>query len=83
MVKLKPEITDSEDADSSASFQELQAINPERVLQRGYALVMQGDRVLPSRAAAEKERRMTLRFADGTVNVIKEEHHGGEEKADL
>lgn len=61
----------------------LQAINPERVLQRGYALVMQGDRVIPSRAAAEKERRMTLRFADGTVNVIKEEHHGGEEKADL
>ena len=61
----------------------LSALNPERVLRRGYALVMQGDRVIPSLAAAEREQRMTLRFADGTLNVIKEENHGGEEKADL
>lgn len=61
----------------------LSALNPSGVLERGYALVMDGDRVLTTRAAAEKAARMTLRFHDGALNVIKEKDHGGEEEADL
>jgi len=61
----------------------LETLNPQQVLQRGYALVMQGEHVIPTRAAAEGVSRMTLRFADGAINVIKEEKHGGKEKADL
>ena len=55
----------------------LAALNPSQVLERGYALVMDGDRVLTSRAAAERAGRMTLRFHDGSLDVIKEKDHGG------
>ena len=61
----------------------LTALNPSGVLERGYALVMAGDRVLTTREAAAKLDRMTLRFHDGTLNVIKEKDHGNEEEADL
>ena len=61
----------------------LAALNPSDVLERGYALVMDGDRVLTSRSAAERAGRMTLRFHDGSLNVIKEKNHGVKEKADL
>lgn len=55
----------------------LAALNPSKVLERGYALVMDGDRVLTSRVAAERARRMTLRFHDGSLDVTKEKNHGG------
>lgn len=55
----------------------LQALNPERVLQRGYALVMDGRQVLTSRAQASQVEHMTLRFSDGSLNVRKEDEHGG------
>lgn len=61
----------------------LTALNPANVLERGYALVMDGDRVLPARADAVRVERMTLRFRDGTLGVIKEKTHGGEEETDL
>ena len=61
----------------------LSALNPSGVLERGYALVMAGDRVLTARAAAAEHDRMTLRFHDGTLDVIKEKDHGSEEKADF
>lgn len=61
----------------------LTALNPSGVLERGYAMVMVGDRVLTTRAAAAKYDRMSLRFHDGTLDVIKEKDHGNEEKADL
>lgn len=61
----------------------LAALNPSAVLERGYALVMDGERVLPSRAEASRVDRMTLRFADGTLRVIKEKEHGGEEETDI
>ena len=62
----------------------LSALNPAGVLERGYALVMDGDRVLTSRAAAARADRMTLRFHDGTLHVINEEKNdGNEEETDL
>ena len=61
----------------------LSALNPAGVLERGYALVMDGDRVLTSRADAVRIDRMTLRFHDGSLHVIKEKDHGGKEEADL
>lgn len=61
----------------------LEALNPEGVLQRGYALVLDGNRVLTSREQAVQVEQMTLRFSDGALKVKKEEDHGGTEKADL
>ena len=49
----------------------LEAMNPAGVLRRGYALVMDGDR--PVTRAADAPERMTLRFADGSVAVRREE----------
>ncbi len=55
----------------------LTALNPSAVLERGYALVMDGGHVLGSAAAAKQHEHMTLRFHDGSVQVVKEENHGG------
>ncbi|MBE5803431.1 MAG: exodeoxyribonuclease VII large subunit [Clostridiales bacterium] len=49
----------------------LEALNPTRVLDRGYALVLDGQRVIPDAASAVQH--MTLRFRDGTVAVQMEE----------
>ena len=54
----------------------LAALNPSAVLERGYALVMDGNRVVTSAQSAAKVEHMTLRFHDGSVRVSKEEHHG-------
>ena len=61
----------------------LAALNPAAVLERGYALVMQGDKVVTSAAAANEINQMTLRFHDGSVRVERRNEHGCEEKADL
>ena len=47
----------------------LAALNPSAVLERGYALVMDGDRVVPSAEKANAINQMTLRFRDGSVMV--------------
>ena len=47
----------------------LAALNPSAVLERGYALVMDGDRVVSSAATASEKTCMTLRFHDGRVEV--------------
>ncbi len=49
----------------------LEAISPLRVLGRGYALVLDGN--TPVTSAVDAPRRMTLRFADGSVQVRREE----------
>ena len=60
----------------------LAALNPSRVLERGYALVMDGNRVITQAAGAP--RRMTLRFHDGEMRVRQEDMpSGNDEKADL
>ncbi|MGN1020189.1 MAG: exodeoxyribonuclease VII large subunit [Aristaeellaceae bacterium] len=51
----------------------LEALNPRRVLERGYALVTAGDRVIATRDAAMEAPRMTLHFRDGAVQVRHEE----------
>ncbi|MBQ8313832.1 MAG: exodeoxyribonuclease VII large subunit [Clostridia bacterium] len=55
----------------AASRAKLDALNPARVLERGYALVLCGDKVIPDAASAVPQ--MTLRFRDGTVAVRMEE----------
>ncbi len=52
----------------------LEALSPGRVLERGYALVMDGDRTVVH--AKDAPERMTLRFADGSVKVRREEDGG-------
>ena len=47
----------------------LQALNPSAVLERGYALVMDGDKVVSSAKTANDITQMTLRFHDGSVKV--------------
>lgn len=61
----------------------LMALNPTAVLERGYALVMDGERVVTGAMRAKELQQMTLRFHDGSVRVVKEENHGGKEEADL
>lgn len=64
----------------------LQALNPEAVLERGYALVLDGSRVLPDREAARTHPQMTLRFRDGEMRVMqpnKEGAYGSEKEADV
>jgi exodeoxyribonuclease VII large subunit len=47
----------------------LNALNPSAVLERGYALVMDGDKVVSSANTANVLNQMTLRFRDGSVMV--------------
>ena len=47
----------------------LNALNPSAVLERGYALVMDGERVVSSAMKANETTHMTLRFRDGSVEV--------------
>jgi len=47
----------------------LAALNPSAVLERGYALVMDGGRVVSSAERANEIDQMTLRFRDGSVEV--------------
>ena len=64
----------------------LQALNPEKVLERGYALVLDGGRVLPDREAARTHPQMTIRFRDGEMRVMqpnKEGAYGSEKEADV
>ena len=61
----------------------LAAMNPTAVLARGYALVMDGQRVIHSADMANKMNQMTLRFHDGSVQVERRKTDGCEEKADL
>ena len=49
----------------------LEALNPTRVLERGYVLVQDGDRTVTR--AADAPEKMTLRFADGRIQVRREE----------
>ena len=47
----------------------LMALNPSAVLDRGYALVMDGTRVVTSAQSAGELEHMTLRFRDGSIGV--------------
>ena len=51
----------------------LETLDPRRVLERGYALVTDGDRVIATRDAAMRSPCMTLHFRDGAVQVRHEE----------
>ncbi len=47
----------------------LAALNPASVLERGYALVLDGSKLIASAENARKADHMTLRFRDGSVDV--------------
>lgn len=47
----------------------LTALNPDAVLERGYAMVLDDERVVGSVKAADKLNHMTLRFHDGSIRV--------------
>ena len=58
----------------SKAKERLAAVNPLSVLNRGYAMVYDSrEQLVTSAAAAGKQERMTLRFADGRVNVARKE----------
>ena len=61
----------------------LEAVSPNRILERGYALVTGPEGVVSS--AANAPERMILRFHDGRVAVLreKENDHGSKEEAHL
>ncbi len=61
----------------------LTVLNPSAVLERGYALVMDGERVVSSAGTANEINQMTLRFRDGSVLVERRKEHGCEEEAGL
>ena len=54
----------------------LTALNPSAVLERGYALVMDGDQVVGSAQTANEKSCMTLRFWDGSVGVERRKTDG-------
>lgn len=57
----------------------LEALSPLSVLNRGYAMVYSRDRrVISTAPEAEKQREMSLRFADGEVAVIREDAYRDE-----
>ncbi len=47
----------------------LASLGPEQVLARGYAYVTSGGHVVSTAAAARARAGLTLRFADGSVDV--------------
>ena len=47
----------------------LRALNPSAVLERGYALVLDGDKIVTSAKTANELTHMTLRFHDGSAQV--------------
>ncbi len=62
----------------------LEALNPQRVLERGYALVTDGDTVISTRWAAITRPALTVRFHDGAIRVrCEEENHGHEKEQDI
>ncbi len=61
----------------------MMALNPSAVLERGYALVMDGESVVGSADKARTIDQMTLRFRDGSVRVQRRNDDGCKEKADL
>lgn len=57
----------------------LTALDPDRVVERGYAVVDDGaGRVLTSAAGARSAGRVRLRFADGSIGATVDDHRGDE-----
>ena len=47
----------------------LQSVSPQRVLDRGYAMVLKGEHVLSTATGAEAGAALRVRFADGAIDV--------------
>jgi exodeoxyribonuclease VII large subunit len=72
-VRLVPALVERRLADSRAALTALArvaaSLDPKLPLQRGFALVQAGDRIVRSAEDAVKAGAVTLRFADGTVGA--------------
>jgi exodeoxyribonuclease VII large subunit len=72
-VRLVPALVERRLADSRAALAALArvavSLDPKLPLQRGFALVQAGDRIVRSAEDAVKAGAVTLRFADGTVGA--------------
>ncbi len=55
---------------ATSLHQRLEALNPENVLNRGYAIVYDGDTILPSKQETVKRGKGDIRFKDGRVGFI-------------
>ena len=64
----------------TAAAEKLSALNPLGVLDRGYALIYApGDRMITSAEAAREKQELSIRFADGWVDVSRRESPNGRE----
>lgn len=72
-IRLRPEALQRRLADCSVALDRMWrlavSLDPKRPLSKGYALVMDGDRLVPSAAAARAAGHVALRFADGDVGA--------------
>jgi exodeoxyribonuclease VII large subunit len=55
---------------TEALGQRLQSLNPDRVLNRGYAMVYDGESILETRKQTEQRGRGMIRFKDGRIGFI-------------
>ena len=65
----------------------LRTMNPASVVDRGYAIVTRGKRIVTGVDGLRVNENLALRFSDGTAKVLVAEIEGrktdGQEKADL
>ncbi len=54
---------------------QIQALSPQNVLNRGYTLVLQHERVVTGISQLDDNEGMTVRFKDGDIRVRKENNH--------
>ena len=63
--------------------QRLKGINPLAVMERGFALVTTEEgSVLSTAHAARQHREMTVRFTDGSINVIRKDQNDGTDRSE-
>lgn len=72
-VRLRPETLQRRLSDGRVALDRMWrlavSLDPKRPLSKGYALVMDGDRLVPSAADARAAGQVTLKFADGDVGA--------------
>ena len=52
------------------AIQHLDSLGPQRVLERGFALVWQGDSTVTSPKQVETGEQLRIDLADGSINVV-------------
>lgn len=72
-LRLRPELLQRRLAECTVALDRMWrlavSLDPERPLTKGYALVMDGEKLVPTAAAARAAGQVTLKFADGEVGA--------------